>query len=391
MPLACQYKTKLVVLALDDHGIPATATDRVAIVDRLIALTRKGGLPDENLYVDPLVITIATDNNSGLTAFETIRAVKAKYPEVHFTCGLSNISFGQPSRTLINQAFAALAIQAGLDSAIIDPEEKGLRNIVHAAEMVLALDPHCKRYNQAHRSGLIGAQASAQAPAAPQAEGALVAAMKNLVGAMAQSGILDGANLAAAAQPCAATEVPAETEPVLDEASADEARVKEMIAAMVDMNEDKVSEMTTAWLEEGKDPMVLLDVSREAMVEVGRLFDIKEYFVPELILAGEILGDISNAVKPYLKGDSGEAGEKKGPGATGHGGRRYPRHRQGHRGHHDGHQRLRGHGPRRGRAGRQVRGGRPILQAPGGGPERIPHPGLRPHEGDHRRGQGGHA
>ncbi len=311
LPLACEHKTRLIVLALDDNGIPKTVEDRVAIVERLVKMTRQGGLPDDYLYVDPLVITIATDNASGRTAFETIRRIKARYPEIHFTCGLSNISFGQPSRTLINQAFAALAIQAGLDSAIVDPEEKGLRNIIYSAELVLGLDPHCKNYNKAHRNGLVGAptqKAGEPAPAASDSQ--LVGALKGLVSAMASAGILDlSAAPASDAAPALTGSIPA-AQAAPSQASADDDRIKGMIEAMVAMDEEKVDAMVKEWLDDGKDPLRLLDASRDAMVEVGRLFDAKEYFVPELILAGEILSAISTAVKPYLKSDAGDSAKK---------------------------------------------------------------------------------
>jgi 5-methyltetrahydrofolate--homocysteine methyltransferase len=95
-----------------------------------VELTRDGRLPDEKLYIDPLITAVATDTGSGTTAFETMRRIKEEFPEVHLTAGLSNISFGLPVRSILNQAFAVLAIEAGLDSAILDPEMPGCRHHV---------------------------------------------------------------------------------------------------------------------------------------------------------------------------------------------------------------------------------------------------------------------
>ena len=156
LPLACKYKTELIVLAMDDRGIPKTEEDRIEIVRDIVKMTREGGLPDEKLFIDPLVSTIAMDTGSGQIAFNTIRSIKKDFPLVHITAGLSNISFGMPGRTFINQAFAVLAIAAGLDSAIINSEDRDLRTITYAAELVLGMDRHCLTYNRAYRAGKIG-------------------------------------------------------------------------------------------------------------------------------------------------------------------------------------------------------------------------------------------
>ena len=156
LPLACEHQTELVVLALNDEGIPKTVEERLSIVHTLVDLTRKGGLPDYKLYVDPLVTTIATGTESGNVAFEAMRRIKQDFPEVHLTVGLSNISYGLPIRSVVNQAFAVLAIAAGLDSAIVDPEDVELRSMIYAAELVLGRDKRCQAFTSAYRAGLIG-------------------------------------------------------------------------------------------------------------------------------------------------------------------------------------------------------------------------------------------
>jgi cobalamin-dependent methionine synthase I len=155
LPLACQHQTELIVLALDDKGIPNTVQERVEIVGRLIDMTREGGLPDKNLYVDPLITALSTDTESGVRAFEAMRVIKQEFPEVHLTAGLSNISYGLPSRSIINQVFATLAIDAGLDSAIIDPMDAHLQSILKVADMVLGRDRFCSNYTRAYRAGKI--------------------------------------------------------------------------------------------------------------------------------------------------------------------------------------------------------------------------------------------
>jgi 5-methyltetrahydrofolate--homocysteine methyltransferase len=156
LPLAAKYHTELIVLALDDNGIPPNVEGRLGIIRRLIDLCRKEGLKDQDLYIDPLVMTISTNIQAGLVTLETIKAVKAEFPEVHLTCGHSNISFGMPLRSIINQNFMALTIQAGLDSAISDPENRDLKAAVLATEALLGLDRHCLKFNKAYRTKQIG-------------------------------------------------------------------------------------------------------------------------------------------------------------------------------------------------------------------------------------------
>ncbi len=155
LPLACKEQTELIVLALDDKGIPNSVQQRVEIITRLIGMTRNGGLADKNLFIDPLVTALSTDTASGIRAFEAMRIIKKEFPEVHLTAGLSNISYGLPSRSIVNQAFAVLAMDAGLDSAIIDPEDRYLQSIMVAAEMTLGRDRFCSNYTRAYREGKI--------------------------------------------------------------------------------------------------------------------------------------------------------------------------------------------------------------------------------------------
>jgi len=156
LPLACEFQTELIVLSLDDKGIPKTSEGRLEVVRRLVEMTRKGGLCDGKLYIDPLVMAISTETVNGNVTLETCRKILEEFPEVHLTCGLSNISFGMPLRPMLNQAFMVLAIQAGMDSAIINPEERELRGIMMAAETLVGKDRHCMNFNRAFRAGKIG-------------------------------------------------------------------------------------------------------------------------------------------------------------------------------------------------------------------------------------------
>jgi 5-methyltetrahydrofolate--homocysteine methyltransferase len=154
LPLVAEHGCPVIALAMDDKAIPAQSEQRIEIVRKVLQATRAAGVPDDRVYVDPLVMTIATSITSGTTFFDTVRALHQEYPQIHFTSGLSNISFGLPARSYINRAFMTLAIQAGLDSAIMDPNDRELRSAIYAAELVMGMDKHCLKYTKAFRAGM---------------------------------------------------------------------------------------------------------------------------------------------------------------------------------------------------------------------------------------------
>ena len=157
LPLALEYGTHLVILALDDVvGIPDTSSGRMEIIERLTAMAVKGGLGEDQLFVDPLVTAISTGTENATLTLETIRAVKRAYPTAHITSGLSNISYGMPLRGIINRTFLAMCVAAGLDSVIADPNDRALLETTMAAEMLMGRDRFCMGFNKAYRAGRIG-------------------------------------------------------------------------------------------------------------------------------------------------------------------------------------------------------------------------------------------
>lgn len=154
LPLVAKHGCQVIALAMDAKKIPETVKGRVAVIEAVMQKTRSAGVPDEHIYVDPLTMTIGTNIQSGIISCDTIRAIHQAYPEVHFTIGLSNISFGLPARSYINRAFLILAMAAGLDCAILDPLDQELQATLLAAELVLGRDRHCLNYTRAYRAGV---------------------------------------------------------------------------------------------------------------------------------------------------------------------------------------------------------------------------------------------
>jgi cobalamin-dependent methionine synthase I len=155
LPLVAEYGCPVIALALDGRGIPKGIEGRLDVIRRVLNQTRAKGVPDEKVYIDPLVLTLGTDWKSGKVAIETMQTIRSEFPKTHLIAGLSNISYGLPGRQLINRIFLSLAMMAGLDSAILDPTDQALRATILTTELVLGYDRFCRNYTQSFRSGLI--------------------------------------------------------------------------------------------------------------------------------------------------------------------------------------------------------------------------------------------
>ena len=156
LPLISENDCAVIALAMDDNGIPKGTHERVMVIRSLFDNFHRTGITDEKVYIDPLIITIATDNESCNIALDTVKSVQKEFPEAHLTAGASNISFGLPARSFINRAFLTLAVAAGMDSAIIDPTDRDLVSAILAAEVVTGKDRHCMNYTRAYRAGKLG-------------------------------------------------------------------------------------------------------------------------------------------------------------------------------------------------------------------------------------------
>ena len=147
---------KVVALTCDNNGIPTDPNVKFKIAEDIISKAQEYNIPLSSIFIDPLVTTLATMGDSLLSFNEAVRMIKSKYPEVHITSGLSNISFGMPYRKAINTQFLALAMSAGMDSAIMDPTSADMRSTLYATDALLGNDEYCMNYLTAYRAGLIG-------------------------------------------------------------------------------------------------------------------------------------------------------------------------------------------------------------------------------------------
>jgi len=116
----------------------------------------KYNIAPEKLHIDPLIEMLCASEDGIKKVTDTIKKVKELYPKIHVTGGASNISFNLPARKYINRSFIILAMNAGMDSAIIDPLNAEMMGLIYAAEALLGNDEYCIEYINAFRKGLFG-------------------------------------------------------------------------------------------------------------------------------------------------------------------------------------------------------------------------------------------
>jgi 5-methyltetrahydrofolate--homocysteine methyltransferase len=149
LPLVARYGAAVVVLALDDKGIPDTAQGRLDIIRTIRDHARKQGIPDEDLLVDSLVMAAAADKDAPRITLETLRLLREELG-LATLLGISNVSHGLPNRALLNAAFLTAAAAYGLDAAIVNPNDQVIAEAIKTANLdrantVQAQRAHCPR------------------------------------------------------------------------------------------------------------------------------------------------------------------------------------------------------------------------------------------------------
>lgn len=151
LPLAAEYGAAVIGLTMDGRGIPPSPQQRLAIAQKIVKRSAAFGIPQEDVVIDCLALTVGADARAGLITLEAIRLVREELG-VNLTLGASNISFGLPEREVINQAFLAVAIQSGVNCPIVDVAK--IRPTVLATDLVLGRDEHAMRYIEGYKKRL---------------------------------------------------------------------------------------------------------------------------------------------------------------------------------------------------------------------------------------------
>jgi 5-methyltetrahydrofolate--homocysteine methyltransferase len=150
LPLVAKYGAAVVAISNDETGISMDPDERFAVAKKIVNHAADYGIPACDVVVDPLVMPIGAMGDAGRTAFKIIRRLREEL-KVNTTCGASNVSFGIPSRNNITGTFLAMAIGAGMTSAIMNPMHPEVKTLVMAADVLVGNDENCSAWIRANR------------------------------------------------------------------------------------------------------------------------------------------------------------------------------------------------------------------------------------------------
>lgn len=259
-PVIADTDWECVALLCDNDGIPDSVERRMKVFHGIMEKAKEYNIAPSRLHIDPLVVTLSTDQTA-LTVFaECCRQIKAEYPDIHITSGLSNISFGLPTRKNINQAFMVLAMNAGMDSAIVDPTNKNMIGMIYATNALLERDEYCLDYIDKFKDK-------------PAQEAVPVAEAKELTPA--------------------------------------EEKMQAVFKATENGKNKEIGKCVQEALDAGCDPTAILnDGMIGAMAVVGENFKKEIIFVPQMLAAARAMKKGVEVLKPYLAtGEAGSAGK----------------------------------------------------------------------------------
>lgn len=291
LPLVRKYGAMFILLPLSDKGLPKSLEEKKELIHQLLARAAACGIGKNRIIVDGLVTTVGANKQAALETLETIRYCKEELG-LCTAVGLSNISFGLPERSYVNGAFAAMAIQNGLTMAIANPSNDLLMGLACAADLLKdkpqADETYITRVQQIKERQTFAAHIPGNVPAGAGATEQQTAAGtgRQQAASEASSGTPDsGAKMAASAQT-----------PVF------EAVLKGRKNGIVEKVQEELARGTAA-----KD--ILDGQLIPAINEVGRLFDIQAYFLPQLIASANAMKEAIGYLEPLLQ-EGGDTDEK---------------------------------------------------------------------------------
>jgi 5-methyltetrahydrofolate--homocysteine methyltransferase len=150
LPLVKKHGAAVVAICNDDTGISADINVRFEVAKKIVNRAADYGIPACDVVVDPLVMPVGAMADAGVQVMQLIRRLRNEL-KVNTTCGASNVSFGLPNRHGLNPTFLAMAIGAGMTSAITNPLETSLMQAVRGADVLMDHDPQCANWISAYR------------------------------------------------------------------------------------------------------------------------------------------------------------------------------------------------------------------------------------------------
>ncbi len=248
LPLAKKYGAMFIVLPLSSSGLPKNLDEKKANIEKVITAAKSYGLTEDDLVVDLLVATVGAEESAAKNCFDTLDYCRqAGLPTI---CGLSNISFGLPQRAFVNAAFLNIALSKGLTMAIANPSQEMLTYSAFAADMLLCKEGATERYLKSVPSGQVTMSTTA-----------------NTVSS--------------------ASSMQDSFDPLMD--------------AVVKGNKSTIADLAKAKLEKGESASKIINSYLiPGINEVGRLYDEKKYFLPQLIAGANAMKVAMDYLEPYL-------------------------------------------------------------------------------------------
>ncbi len=151
LPLVKKHGAAVIGMANDETGISMVPEERLALARRIIERAADYGIPQHDVIIDPIAMTVAADPQAGQITLATMKLIRDELGN-NMTCGASNVSFGLPDRPTVNAAFLPVAMYAGLTCAITNPLIPEVRRGVLASDLLLGHDEYAMRWIRAHRA-----------------------------------------------------------------------------------------------------------------------------------------------------------------------------------------------------------------------------------------------
>ncbi len=258
-PLAKKYGGLLVALTIDENGIPETAEGRLAIAEKICRRAAEYGIKAKDLIFDPLAMSVSADQRSAGVTLESLSLIKERL-NGKTSLGVSNISFGLPQRELINASFFVMALERGLDAAIMNPGSAGMMSAYHSFCALKGLDRNFESY-------------IAYAQALPETVVSAPAGKQPTAAAGAASG------------------VPSD----------------ELVSAIIKGLRECAGALTEQLLAGGAGPMEIIDGRLiPALDIVGQGYENKTVFLPQLLMSAEAASGSFEVIRRHLESLGGE-------------------------------------------------------------------------------------
>lgn len=269
-PLVKKYGGLVVALTLDEDGIPDNAAKRVEIAKHIIEVAAEYGISKNDLIFDTLAMTVSADSNAALATLEALHTIKTELG-CHTSLGVSNVSFGLPNREVITAAFFNSALERGLSAAIMNPNAAEMMKTYYCFRALHGLDENCGDY-------------------ITNIEKYVVASASAVAGAT-------GANGGAVAGAAGTSQ---------DGAQASDSLEDQLQKSIVKGLKEQSANLTVQLLETKKPLEIVNEIIIPALDIVGKGFEAKTMYLPQLLMSAEASQYAFNKIKEQMAGDSSD-------------------------------------------------------------------------------------